>query len=163
MRQGQKTPRGEKQAARQRTVTQSNITHMGRKTTDQHRTTDTRKLNRQTRVMRETQVEQLKQLFGSLCELQDCSLRDQSPGEHEECPRERTPGQIGASAGEAPRSAHSAGVLKKRSRALTVHAPPPNRQHKECVYPLPLRLGQGITHILKACHCLLAISVLYVK
>ncbi len=40
-------PEGEKQAARKRTVTQSNITHTGRKTTDQHRTTDTRRLNRE--------------------------------------------------------------------------------------------------------------------
>ncbi len=40
-------PEGEKQATRKRTVTQSNITHTGRKTTDQHRTTDTRRLNRE--------------------------------------------------------------------------------------------------------------------
>ncbi len=36
-------PEGEKKAARQKTGTQSNITHIGRKTTDQHRTTDTRR------------------------------------------------------------------------------------------------------------------------
>ncbi len=41
-------PEGEKQARRQRTVTQSNITHTGQKTMDQHRTTDTRRLNRET-------------------------------------------------------------------------------------------------------------------
>ncbi len=39
---------GEKQAGRQRTVTQSNITHTGPKTMDQHRTTDTRRLNGET-------------------------------------------------------------------------------------------------------------------
>ncbi len=42
-------PEGKKQAGRQRTDTQSNITHTGRKTTDQHRTTDTRRLNRETK------------------------------------------------------------------------------------------------------------------
>ncbi len=43
------TRRGEnRQAGRQRTVTQSDITHTGRKTTDQHKTTDTRRVNRET-------------------------------------------------------------------------------------------------------------------
>ncbi len=41
-------PEGEKQAGMQRTGTQSNITHTGRKTTDQHTTADTRTLNRET-------------------------------------------------------------------------------------------------------------------
>ncbi len=42
-------PKGEnRQAGRQRTVAQSNITHTGRKTTDQHRTADARRLNRET-------------------------------------------------------------------------------------------------------------------
>ncbi len=60
--------------------------------------------------------------------------RDQSPGEREpERPSERAAGVIGASAGEAHRSAHN-----QRSRALTVHAPLLNRQHKECVFPHPL-------------------------
>ncbi len=55
--------------------------------------------------------------------------RDQSPGEREpERPRERTPGGIGASVRETPRS----------SRALTVRVPLPNKQHKVCVYPHPL-------------------------
>ncbi len=38
---------GEKHAGRQRTVA-VNITHTRRKTTDQHRTTDTRRINRET-------------------------------------------------------------------------------------------------------------------
>ncbi len=41
-------PEGEKQAGRQRTVTQSNITHTGQKTTDQHRTADSCRTNRET-------------------------------------------------------------------------------------------------------------------
>ncbi len=41
-------PEGEKQAGRQATVTQSSITHIGRNTMDQHRTPDTRRLNRET-------------------------------------------------------------------------------------------------------------------
>ncbi len=43
------SPKGKnRQAGRQATVTQSNITHTERKTTDQHRTIDTRRLNRET-------------------------------------------------------------------------------------------------------------------
>ncbi len=37
-----------RQAGRQATVTQSSITHIGRNTMDQHRTADTRRLNRET-------------------------------------------------------------------------------------------------------------------
>ncbi len=60
--------------------------------------------------------------------------RDQSPGECEpEHPRERTPGGIGMSVREAYCSAHS-----QHSRALTVRAPLPNKQHKKFVYPHPL-------------------------
>ncbi len=59
--------------------------------------------------------------------------RDQTPGKSERPHCERTPGGIGVSAREANRSAHS-----QRPRALTVDAPLPNKQHKECVYPHPL-------------------------
>ncbi len=57
--------------------------------------------------------------------------RDQSTGEHEpERPHcERMPGGNGVSAREAHGSAHN-----QHPRALTVHAPLPNRQHKEHVY-----------------------------
>ncbi len=41
-------PEGEKQAGRQKTGAQSNIKHSRRKTTDQHRTADTRRLYRET-------------------------------------------------------------------------------------------------------------------
>ncbi len=43
-----KHPEGEKQAGRQRTVCTVNITCTRQKTMDQHRTTDTRRLNRET-------------------------------------------------------------------------------------------------------------------
>ncbi len=72
----------------------------------------------------------LNGLLGNIGDLMD-EQRDQSPGEREpEHPRERMPGGIGTSVREAYRSAHS-----QRSRALTVHAPLPNKQHIECVYP----------------------------
>ncbi len=77
----------------------------------------------------------------SICKPQDCSLHCASvkvgpePWERkpEHPPCERTPGGIGVSAREAHRSVHS-----QCPRALTVHAPLPNRQHKERVYPHPL-------------------------
>ncbi len=67
--------------------------------------------------------------------LKVCTRRQEAktPGKSERPHCERTPGGIGVSAREAHRSAHS-----QCPRALTVHAPLPNKQHKERVYPHPL-------------------------